>query len=55
MLLIKSVGGVLAVLPLGVQLVLDILVAAFVVFAVVNIVLSIVWVINQLKGLFSLL
>lgn len=55
MLLINSIGGVVSLFPLGVQLVLDLMLGAFIIFAVVNIVLSIVWVINQLKSLFSIL
>lgn len=55
MLLINSVSGIINMLPLGVALVVDLLLAAFIVFAVVNIVLSIIWVVNQLKGLFSIL
>lgn len=48
-------NGFLSVFPLGISILLSLAAVVFLAIVAVNIVLSIVWVVNQLKELFHLI
>ena len=54
-MIFHSISTVADCMPVGVAALIWIAAIGFCIFAIVNIVLSLIWVINQLKNLFRLL